>query len=473
MMGCHRFSCRRLLISFLLVLPVSTCLSRAENTMVNIPSGTPIPVQVTAHYPMRTGEKIEAHLLYPIYADNHVAIPAGTLVRGSILELDPDQHRRIRAKFDGDFTPFHIPVVRFDQLVFPDGSTQTISSSTAKDGAPVLRLAAPSNQNKMGSMISRQIAVAKQQAKDRIAVYTAPGKGDRLLQFVYHQLPYHPERIESGTAWTVELTQPLPIKKDAFPLPGNSSPQESAKSHPGQTPEAAAKIGIKPSPAIATASTPASEGSGKKEWLLDAYLKQNLSSSTARPGEEIQAVVAEPVFNADHTIAVPEGAMLIGTVTQAKPARSFGRRGNLRFDFRQVKLPEGSSQHVEGILAAAASNAKANLQMNSEGVVQPKAQDRIVMPLVLSLLANHAFDRDGSQAGNGAIASNGFGIVGRVIGIAAGSRNIAAGIGFYGTALSVYDRWFTHGRDVVFARDTRIEILTTPARANVLSPSSK
>ena len=38
--------------------------------------------------------------------------------------------------------------------------------------------------------------------------FTAPGRGDRLVQFIYTQLPYHPERIETGTAWTVDLAQP-------------------------------------------------------------------------------------------------------------------------------------------------------------------------------------------------------------------------------------------------------------------------
>lgn len=463
MMVRHLYCSSRLLACSFLSFLIATPLANAENPTVTVPSGTPLPVQAQQHYPMKAGTKIEARLLYPIYSKDHIVIPTGTLLRGSVIQLDPDKHRRIRSRFDGDFTPFHIPVVRFDQLLLPDGSVEGISSTTADNGAPILRLASPGANAKKGSLVSREIAQAKQEAKSRIAMLTAPGKGDRMLQFVYHQLPYHPERIEKGTAWTVELTQPLDLKPEAFPSAAKPAEQSSANQSDPQS-----KIKSSSAPAINQASQ--AEASDKKQWLLDAYLKQTLSSATAKPGQEIRAVVAQPVFNADRTVAVPQGAMLIGTVTEAKSAKSLGRKGKLRFAFRQIKLPEGNSQHVEGVLAAAASSTTANLQMNSEGEVQPKTQDRIIMPLALSLLASRALDRDGSQAANGTVASNGFGIIGRVLGIAAGSRNLAAGIGFYGAALSVYDRWLTHGRDVVFAKDTRVEILTTPVKSSVLSP---
>lgn len=446
---------------FACALLISAHVSYAQSSTITIPPGTPFPVQVQQHYPMKAGTRIEARLLYPVYAEDHVVIPTGALLRGSVVQLDQDRHRRLRSRLDGDFTPFHIPVVRFDQLLLPDGSAAGISSTTANDGAPVLRLASPGVNAKNGSLLSREIAQAKQEAKNRITVFTGPDKGDRMLQFVYHQLPYHPERIEKGTAWTVELTQPLDLKKDAFPPVAKATTQPSSEPNP--------HTGADPAATPSTNETASATQSDRKEWLLDAYLKQPLTSATAKPGQEIQAVVAQPVFNSDRTVAVPEGATLVGTVTEAKSAKSLGRKGKLRFAFRQINLPEGGSQHVEGVLAAAASNANANLQMNAEGEVQPKTQDRIIMPLALSLLASHGLDRDGGQVANGTVASNGFGIIGRVVGISAGSRYLAAGIGFYGAALSVYDRWLTHGRDVVFAKDTRIEILTTPVKASVLS----
>jgi hypothetical protein len=137
-----------------------------------------------------------------------------------------------------------------------------------------------------------------------------------------------------------------------------------------------------------------------------------------------------------------------------------------------LKFPTGFSQPVEGTLTGADSSKTANLQMDSEGGVQPQSQNRVIVPLVLTLLAGRAFDDDGSQAAHSAVASNGFGIVGRIVGIVASSRNVAAGIGIYGAALSFYDLWLARGHDVVFVKHTRIEITTTPTRTPLNTPKN-
>lgn len=429
-------------------------LSRAQATPIQIPSTTPLAVQLFQHVPMKTGESLEGRLLYPVYVENQIAIPAGAVLRGSVIQLDSDRSRRIHSRLRGDFTPFHVPVVRFDQLLLPDGTLQTIVSDSAKDGVPILRLSPPPGKGK-GSFISRQIAAGKQRLKDAAALVTAPGRGDRLVQFIYTQLPYHPERIETGTSWTVELAQPLNLK---------FSPPEQAND---PLTLAESKLTVKAKPAT---GPPPDQG---KEWRLRAYLQQTISSANEKPGDTFQAFIAEPVFNADHTLLVPEGSLLVGEITRAKPARSFGRQGKLRLRFRELKFPSGFSQPIEGALAGVDSNKSADLQMDSEGGVQPKAQNRVIVPLVLTLLAGRAFDDDGSRVGNSAVASNGFGIVGRVVGILASSRNVAAGIGIYGAALSFYDLWLAHGHNVVFVKNTRIEITTTPRRSLLNAPNIK
>jgi hypothetical protein len=406
---------------------------------------------------MKTGEPLEGRLLYPVYAGNRVAVPAGTALRGSVIQLDSDRSRRIHSRLRGDFTPFHIPVVRFDQLVLPDGTLQPIVSDSAKDGVPILRLSPPPAK-KRGSFITQQIAAEKQRLKDAAALFTKPGRGDRLVQFIYTQLPYHPERIETGTSWTVELAQPLDLKLKNNPSDDDNDPviQEKAKQIAHEKPDAIAP--------------PSDQGN---EWRLRAYLKQTISSAKEKPGDTFQALVSEPVFNAEHILTVPQGSLLIGEITQTKPARSFGRQGKLRFRFRELKLPGGFSQPVEGTLAGIDSNKAANLQIDSEGGIQQKSQNRVIAPLVLTLLAGRAFDDDGSRVGHSAVASNGFGIVGRVVGIVASSRNVAAGIGIYGAALSFYDLWLARGHDVVFVKNTRIEVTTTPSRSPLNAPEIK
>ena len=199
---------KRCLASGALLLALLSSSLDGQTTSIQIPAETPLSIQLLQHVPMKTGEPLEGRLLYPVYVDNRIAMPAGAILRGTVMQLDSDRSRRIHARLRGDFTPFHIPVVRFDELVLPDGALQPIVSESSKDGVPILRLS-PAPGQKKGSFISRQIAEEKQRVKDVAAQFTAPGRGDRLVQFIYTQLPYHPERIETGTAWTVDLAQPL------------------------------------------------------------------------------------------------------------------------------------------------------------------------------------------------------------------------------------------------------------------------
>ena len=402
-----------------------------------------MPVQLAGHVPMKIGEPLEARMLYPVYAANQLVIPAGCIFRGHVVKLNPDKQRRVHARLWGDFTPYHIPVVRFDDLTLPDGTVLPVVSRDATDGAPVLRLSTPSVRTK-GSLVSQQIASLKQQLEDDVTLITAPGRGDRLVQFLYKQLPYHPERINAGTAWTVELAQPLILTSTPNSSDNHEQPDDS--------------IG----PVLKKSGEP--KLTAENSWRIHAYLKQTISSADEKPGNKFDAVVAEPIFENNHVLAVPQGAVLVGTVTQAKPASSFGRKGKLRFNFRELRLPDGFVEHVEGGLAGVDSNASSGLQLDPEGGVQPKPRNRVIVPLVLSVLASRAFDEDGSQAANGAVASNGFGVIGRIVGIVASSRNVAAGIGYYGAALSFYSRWIARGQQVVLAKNTRVEIITTPRR---------
>jgi hypothetical protein len=136
-------------------------------------------------------------------------------------------------------------------------------------------------------------------------------------------------------------------------------------------------------------------------------------------------------------------------------------------------LPEGFRRPVEGSLAGAATEKTQNLTLDAEGTISPRNQSSAIVPLLLTLLASRAFDQDGNLTAQTGVASNGFGLVGRIVGMAVGSRNIAAGIGFYAAGLSFYDNFLRSGSDVVFPKDTRIEIETTPLRAPVLTPGGE
>ena len=406
-----------------------------------LPAGTSLQVEIDRNYPMKAGETLDAHLVYALYIDGKLAVPANTVVRGTVTNLAPDRKTRWHARLNLDLTPFHTPKVEFNQIVVGGGAL-ALRTRGAAIGAPVLRLSAPGTTAKK-SRIEREWAKVKASFHDRITAFTAPGFGDRAKQMFYSQLPYHPERIPTHTAWTFELAAPLTL----------------------------------PDPPETAAAPPAAVKPGNPEiWSVHALLTSQVTSATAKSGDPIQALVVEPVYDRNRDLVVPQGSTLIGHVTTAKSARSLGRNGKLRFTFQQVRFPQGTTgptapdRPVQGALGGATTQGATGLSMDAEGTVTPKSQASAIAPLLLTMLAGRSLDTDGNLTAQAGVGSNGFGLIGRVVGIAAGSRNLAAGIGFYAAAFSTYENFLRHGHDVDFPKDTRIEIDTTPLRAPVLKP---
>jgi hypothetical protein len=444
-----------LFLAFALLPAQSLC-----QTGVDIPAGTPLALTIDRNYRMRVGEPIRARLLYPIYADNQLLLPKDTLVTGTVSRLRSDHKRRMNAALGGDFTPFRIPEVRFEQIVLANGVSVPFDAGPAIDGTPIYRAVAPPAAK--GGFLRREIESGLNAVRGDLAFYIAPGRGDRFLQFVYGRLPYHPQRIEKGTSWTIETTAALELpQQPPSALPPDPSPQR--KRHFWEQP--------------APATPPLTNDSGT--WIVQANLADSLSSDTSKSGEAIKAVVAEPIYNSDHTVAVPEGATLIGTVTRAKPARRFGRSGVLSFNFSQLVLPDAEAQTVETRLTGA--DSAQNIVLNSEGQAQSKPQDKIAIPLFLAALAARPLDQDcghsGGCSGNtpgksGLGGAAGLGLVGTIVGIAGGSPYVAAGIGYWGAARAVYSRWIARGQTIAFPKDTRIVVQTTPRHSAPMRPNS-
>jgi hypothetical protein len=407
-----------------------------------LPEGACFQVEIVRPFAMKAGEAIEGRLMYPIYVADKLVVAANTPLHGQVLALDPDKKTRWEGRLRGDFTPFHIAEVRFDELELPAGPLK-ILSTTATHGAPVLQLSAPGTTRRRSFLASEWHQVVSQ-LHDRIAFFTTPGLGDRAREMLYHQLPYHPERIETHSAWSFELRESLTLPNYSAGL--DSGPSVSAQSQNEFKPET---------------------------WSIHAVLSDGVTSAKAKPGDPVTALVVEPVFDRRRGLVVPEGSTLVGRVTTAKPARVLGRNGKLRFTFQEIRFPKGIERQVEGSLASADTEKTQNLSLDAEGTVTPRNQASAIAPLLLTVLAGRALDQDGNMTADTGVASNGFGLVGRVVGIAAGNRNLAAGIGFYAAGLSFYENFLRTGRDVVFPKDTRIEIETSPLRAPVLKPEAQ
>ncbi len=183
-----------------------------------LPAGTCLQVEILRHYPMKAGEAIEGRLVYPLYFDGKLVVPQYTPLHGTVTALEPNSKERWHGRLLGDFTPFHTAEVKFDQLTLW-GETLPITASGATAGATVLRLAAAGARPKQ-SLIAREWTQAKTRIHDQIAFFTDPGLGDRARLMLYHQLPYHPERIPAHTAWTFELGAPLDLPEPPIDPPG-------------------------------------------------------------------------------------------------------------------------------------------------------------------------------------------------------------------------------------------------------------
>jgi hypothetical protein len=445
---------RRFLILVLSLLPTASLCQTAPGT---IPAGTPLALTIDRNYPMRAGEPIHARLLYAIYVDNQLILPRDAIVTGIVVSLRADRKGRLNAALGGDFTPFRIPEVNFDQVVLANGVSVSLAAGPASNGAPIYRAVTPSAAK--GGFLRHEFDSGVNAARSDLAFYIAPGKGDRFLQFLYGRLPYHPQRIAKGTSWTIETATALDLPAQPASLPVVAAPTH--KHHFWELP-------------AASAAAPA-EDTGA--WIVQANLADTISSETSKPGQAIKAVVAEPIYNSDHTIAVPQGATLVGTVTRASPARRFGRTGVLSFNFSQLTLPDAETQTVETRLTGA--DSAQDIALNSEGQAKSKPQDKIAIPLILALMAARPLDQDNRSGHPTDMAQKdsiggaaGLGLVGTLVGLAGGSRYVAAGIGYWGAARAFYSRWIARGQKIDFPKDTRIVVETTPRHSSPMKPTA-
>jgi hypothetical protein len=449
----------RLLLSALAFgLVLSTSLV-GQTEPATLSAGTLLVVALDGNCPMRTGAPIRGKLVYPVYASNKLVLPKGAAVMGSVEALHSDRARRTRSELGGDFTPFHRPEVHFDRVILTDGSTLPIISTAVGDGAPIYEAMAPAPSK--GGLLRREFNAGLSAARGDIAAFAAPGKGDRLLQFIYARLPYHPEHIDAGTAWTFETAAAVevpPISTEAAPVAPAPARRRHFWDEPVQVPAEANNTGV---------------------WIVKANLKDPLSSETSQAGQAIQATVAEPIYTADHELALPQGAVLTGSVTRARHSRSFGRAGVLSFNFTQLTLPSSETQTIETRLTGADSAAQ--IALNSEGQITSKPQDKITIPLILALMASRPLDIDEGKAhgphataGKNAVGgSASLSLVGTIVAVAGGSPYVAAGIGYWGTARSFYARWIAHGQKIAFPKGTRIVVETTPRKTSPLRPMSR
>jgi hypothetical protein len=436
---------------------------------LNVPEGAPLRLYLTGKVSKRLGAPVEAKVLEPLFSFDREVIPAGTVVRGEVTRLDGvGKWRRAMAMMNGDFTPLHRGLVTFTTLTLPDGRTMpshTVEaaglnsiyiepSPNKKKKAKTAPPPGPQNQN--GGIMG----TAKQTAKDQIKgtinarsrgvfdIIRGPNKKEKLIDFLWAKLPYHPQYWRRGTRFDAPLQDRLEIGSAS--IPGADL----------------VELGSQPAP----------------DSIARVRLLTPLDSSTAKQGDPVQAVLNAPLFSPQHKLVLPEGTRVTGVVVVAKKARSFHRGGQLRFNFRNVDLPEEVASlrratplprpapAPQATLDAAEGSGTAEVKVDPEGGVQAKeSRTRLLAPLAALLIARSAADNDaghhhaeGTGGGDGNIGgrtlggSLGFGMVGAAV--SQSSKWVGTAFGYYGLAWSVYKNVVARGGEVQFDKNAMMDI---------------
>ena len=91
--------------------------------------------------------------------------------------------------------------------------------------------------------------------------------------------------------------------------------------------------------------------------VVHARLLTPLSSATSHKGQNVEAVLSQPLMDGG-TLILPQGSRLKGSVKQAVPARRMKKNGQLRIAFSEVVPPDGIEQKVAAFQTRHAATKK-------------------------------------------------------------------------------------------------------------------
>ena len=418
-----------------------------QSVSLSIPTGTPLQVVLDQEiHVKKVGQPIHGRIVEPVYAFDQIVIPIGSEVTGQVTKIgEISGWKRTAAVLDADFTPERKVEVNFDELVLADGRHFRLQSNVTPGSGQVIRFVAAGEGKEKKKGVKDAAAEKTKQAKEQarqqwdnaMKQLKTPGRMQRLKRYVEAQLPVHAQYIPVGTVYFADLTVPLDFGTELM------------------TPQIAASIG-----------GPLPPGS-----VVHARLITPLTSATTKKGEAVEAVISQPLLDGERHLILPQGSRLEGTVSQAQPARRMKKNGQLRIAFQKLIQPDGIAEKVEATLEGVQSGKDANVKLDSEGGAEATTPKTRYLATAVSLtLAAASAGRGGNDVDNGvdhikantgaqvAGGVNGFKVVGMVLGLAVHSRALGYTMGAYGAGMSLYSHFIARGNEVVFPKNTAMEI---------------
>ena len=420
---------------------------------LTVAKGAPMQVALDREVRLRkVGQPVHGRIVEPVYAFDRIVVPVGSEVVGEVTKIEAiSGGKRTLSALNADFTPLRKVEVGFHELVLADGRHFPLHASVTPGSGQVIELVTSANEkekkNGVKDMASEKTKEAKQQAHQEwdnaMQQLKTPGKISRLERYGEAQLPVHRQYIPAGTVYFAELEDPLDFGNEVMTAP------------------MAASIG-----------TALPEGS-----VVHARLITPLSSATAHKGQDVEAVLSQPLMDGDRLI-LPQGSRLKGTVKQAAPARRLKKNGQLRIAFSELVPPDGIEQKVVATLEGVQAGKDANVKLDSEGGAEATTSKSRYLATAVSIgLAGQTAFGDGplstEHSGGQAIGgANGFKVVGMVMGALVHSRVFGTTMGVYGGAVSIYSHFIARGREVEFPKNTAMQI-GIGTRADATPPVQK
>jgi hypothetical protein len=445
----------------------------AADTQEGLPATIPLVVQRGRPLQVRLDERVTIHqigqpvtgtVIEPVYAYDRIVIPAGTRVRGHIAAFGhTSKLARARTILAGDFTPPRPVILQFDTLILASGVEMPLTTRVGP-GKERLKMSVSSAASKRRGdagdsddnddkepgikeeargRAKETVSAAKERVGSALATLKAPGKKERLKEYAISQLPYHPQYVHAGTVYNAELLSALNF--------GEASPIDRA---PGGT-------------------TPAPES------ILNARLTTNLDSAKTPRGSPMTAVLTQPVMSGEKQVILPEGTVLDGSVTFARPARRMHRNGQLRFLIEKARVPDQDPATMMASLYSVQASEDERVAVDEEGGAKvTNSKTRFIAPAlaVLALrgsigekrhpdgdaddIGPGAGARVGSPGGQGVAGFLGFSAVGVAIGMI--SRPAAIAFGVWGASRAIYTNILAKGHEVSFPADTPIQVQLSP-----------
>ncbi|MGA9484512.1 MAG: hypothetical protein WBV48_21520, partial [Candidatus Acidiferrales bacterium] len=388
------------------------------------------------------GQALHGRIVEPVYAFDKLVVPVGTEVNGKVTAIDPvSAGKRTAAALDANFSPSRKFQVSFNELILPDGKHIPFEAGITPGSGQVLDFVSSADERAKNSNGAKDVAAekakqAKQAAKQEwqaaMQQVKQPGKFHRFERYAVAQLPVHPQYIDAGTVYFAELQQPLNFGSE--PL----------------TPELASSIGAAPPP-----------GS-----FVHARLLTPLSSATSHNGDDVEAIVTQPLFAGNHLI-YPQGTRLKGSVLQVRPASHLARSGQLRIAFHDMVLQDGVQEKIEASLESVQAGRSQNVTLDAEGGAQaapPKTRfltTTVAVGLGAISFLGDTFGDTGPRAAGGA---GGYKLIGIAIGLAVHSQALGMAMGSFGAVRSIYTNFVARGPELVFPKNTAMQIGIAPPR---------